>query len=69
MLKMLIIHQNDWNDVGRPLSCNAFAIARFLVIIISSNIKARGQTNFRKVECKILRCRCRIVSASERGGW
>jgi len=29
--KMLIIRQNDWWDVGRPLSCNAFAIARFLV--------------------------------------
>ena len=28
--KMLIIRQNDWRDIGRPLSCNAFAIARFL---------------------------------------
>jgi len=25
--------ENDWLDVGRPLSCNAFAIARFLVVI------------------------------------
>ena len=24
---MLIICQNDWCNVGRPLSCNAFAIA------------------------------------------
>ena len=25
--------QNDWHDVGRPLSCNVFAIARFLVVV------------------------------------
>ena len=29
--KMLIICQNNWRDVERPLSCDAFAIARFLV--------------------------------------
>ena len=29
--KMLIIRENGWRDVGRPLSCNAFAIARFVV--------------------------------------
>jgi len=29
--KMLIIRQIDWRKVGWPLSCNAFAIARFLV--------------------------------------
>ena len=23
--------QNNWNDVGRPTSCNAFATATFLV--------------------------------------
>ena len=28
---MLIIRQIDWREVGWPLSCNAFAIARFLV--------------------------------------
>ena len=32
--KMLIIRQNDWRVVGRPLSCNAFAIARFLVTTV-----------------------------------
>ena len=29
--KMLIIRQIDWREVGWPLSCNAFATARFLV--------------------------------------
>ena len=28
---MLIIRQIDWREVGWPLSCNVFAIARFLV--------------------------------------
>ena len=31
--KMLIIRQIDWREVGWPLSCNAFAIARFLVFV------------------------------------
>ena len=30
--KMLIIRQNDWRDVGRPLNCNAFAIAGFIYL-------------------------------------
>ena len=29
---MLIIRQIDWHDVGWPMSCNAFTIARFLVL-------------------------------------
>ena len=30
--KMLIIRQIDWREVGWPLSCNAFALARFVVV-------------------------------------
>jgi len=39
--KMLITpltRQKAWRDVGQPLSCNAFAIARFLVFFVGTVI-------------------------------
>jgi len=36
--KMLIICQIDWREVEWPLSCNAFAIARFLVFLLLSSL-------------------------------
>ena len=35
---MLIIFQIDWRKVGVALSCNAFAIARFLVLYFTLGI-------------------------------
>ena len=36
--KMPIVCQNDWRDVGRPLSCSAFAIACFVVAVVIGTI-------------------------------
>jgi len=32
--KILIIRQNDWCDLVQSLRCDAFAIARFLVVVL-----------------------------------
>ena len=39
---MLIIRQIDWREVGWPLSCNAFAIARFLVVFRSATANSNS---------------------------
>jgi len=39
---MPMIRHNDWRDVGQPLSCNAFAFARFLVCFcLNSTLECR----------------------------
>jgi len=50
--KMLIIRQIDWREVGWPLSCNAFVIARFLVELFS--LAVRAEVLRATIDCKSL---------------
>ena len=40
---IVIKSDRDWRDVGRPLSCNTFAMERFLVGIFSATSSFRVQ--------------------------
>jgi len=33
-MSITIKTENDWHDVGRPLSCSASQLPRFLIIIV-----------------------------------